>query len=213
MKESHREGIANHSDPESCAKHREVRREALTGVQAGWVLSFESNDRERRRRQVWRKAKRTASKTRDGGRLPGVGDPRHAWKLSAREPGGPGGARSHEKAAGRKGNSKGHSLHARRREVGPLRSTGEGSEQGESLAEEPEGRRWIKENAMNEHTDRAQDREPASQGLRGVREAAHRDKGLRFTTLLHHVNEQLLLDSFYLLKKQAAPGVDRVTWS
>jgi RNA-directed DNA polymerase len=31
-------------------------------------------------------------------------------------------------------------------------------------------------------------------------------------TLLHHVNEKLLLDSFYLLKKQAAPGVDRVTW-
>jgi group II intron reverse transcriptase/maturase len=46
-----------------------------------------------------------------------------------------------------------------------------------------------------------------------VREAAQRDKGLRFTTLLHHVNEKLLLDSFYLLKRQAAPGVDRVTWS
>jgi group II intron reverse transcriptase/maturase len=27
------------------------------------------------------------------------------------------------------------------------------------------------------------------------------------------VNEKLLLDSFYLLKRQAAPGVDRVTWS
>jgi group II intron reverse transcriptase/maturase len=45
-----------------------------------------------------------------------------------------------------------------------------------------------------------------------VREAAQRDKGLRFTTLLHHVNEKLLLDSFFQLKKQAAPGVDRVTW-
>jgi RNA-directed DNA polymerase len=65
---------------------------------------------------------------------------------------------------------------------------------------------------MKEHTDRAQDREIASIGLRGVREAAQRDKGLRFTTLLHHVNEQLLLDSFYQLKRQAAPGVDRVTW-
>ncbi len=65
---------------------------------------------------------------------------------------------------------------------------------------------------MKEHTDRAQDRETASKGLQGVREAAQRDKGLRFTTLLHHVNEQLLLDSFYLLKRQAAPGVDRVTW-
>jgi retron-type reverse transcriptase len=65
---------------------------------------------------------------------------------------------------------------------------------------------------MNEHTSRTQDREIASRGLQGVREAAKRDKGLRFTTLLHHVNGQLLLDSFFLLKKEAAPGVDRVTW-
>ena len=67
---------------------------------------------------------------------------------------------------------------------------------------------------MNEHTDRTQDRITitASRGLQGVREAAQRDKGLRFTTLLHHVNEKLLLDSFCQLKKQAAPGVDRVTW-
>src|SRR5580658_649940 len=92
MKESCREGIANHSDPESCGPHREVRREALTGAQAGWVLSFESNDRERRRCQVKRKATRTASPARDAGRLPGVGDPTHAGKLVAREPGDPGAA-------------------------------------------------------------------------------------------------------------------------
>ena len=66
---------------------------------------------------------------------------------------------------------------------------------------------------MKEYADRAQDRETTSIGLRGVREAAQRDQGLRFTTLLHHGHEQLLLDSFYLLKRQAAPGVDRVTWS
>jgi RNA-directed DNA polymerase len=65
---------------------------------------------------------------------------------------------------------------------------------------------------MNEHTDRTQDRVIASRGLQGVREAAQRDKGLRFTTLMHHVNEKLLLEGFYLLKRQAAPGVDRVTW-
>jgi hypothetical protein len=65
---------------------------------------------------------------------------------------------------------------------------------------------------MNEHTNRAQGRAIASRGLQGVREAAQRDKGLRFTTLLHHVSEKLLLEGFYLLKKQAAPGVDRVTW-
>lgn len=65
---------------------------------------------------------------------------------------------------------------------------------------------------MEEHTSRTQGREIVSRGLPGVREAAQRDKGLRFTALLHHVNEKLLLDSFYLLKKEAAPGVDRVTW-
>ena len=65
---------------------------------------------------------------------------------------------------------------------------------------------------MNEHTNRTQGRAIASRGLQGVREAAQRDKGLRFTTLLHHVNEKLLLEGFYLLKRQAAPGVDRVTW-
>jgi RNA-directed DNA polymerase len=65
---------------------------------------------------------------------------------------------------------------------------------------------------MEDHTDRAQKRDAVSQGLPGVRQAARRDKGLQFTTLLHHVDEGLLLDSFYLLKKQAAPGVDRVTW-
>ena len=35
------EGIANHIGPESCAAHREVRREALTGVHAGQPLSRE----------------------------------------------------------------------------------------------------------------------------------------------------------------------------
>ena len=65
---------------------------------------------------------------------------------------------------------------------------------------------------MNEHTDPTQSGATVSQGLHGVREAARRDKGLRFTALLHHVNEGLLRDSFYLLKKDAAPGVDRVTW-
>ena len=66
---------------------------------------------------------------------------------------------------------------------------------------------------MEEHTDPTQSRATVSQGLHGVREAARRDKGLRFTALLHHVNESLLLDSFHLLKKEAAPGGDDMTWS
>ena len=49
-------------------------------------------------------------------------------------------------------------------------------------------------------------------GLRGVREAARRDKETRFTALLHHVTPELLRRSFFALKKNAAPGVDRMTW-
>ena len=49
-------------------------------------------------------------------------------------------------------------------------------------------------------------------GLFGVRQAARRDKELRFTALLHHVTPELLQASFFDLKKNAAPGVDGVTW-
>ena len=41
MKESCSEGGANHAGPESCGAYREVRVEALTGGNAGWVLSRE----------------------------------------------------------------------------------------------------------------------------------------------------------------------------
>jgi hypothetical protein len=78
-------------------------------------------------------------------------------------------------------------------------------------AEGPEGRRSIKENTEKANPSRIQSREIGSRGLHGVREAAKRDKELRFTALLHHVTEGLLRDSFYSLQREAAPGVDRVT--
>jgi group II intron reverse transcriptase/maturase len=45
-----------------------------------------------------------------------------------------------------------------------------------------------------------------------VRERARKNKQERFTALLHHVSVGLLRDSFYGLKRKAAPGVDGVTW-
>jgi RNA-directed DNA polymerase len=41
MKESHGEGLANHTGPESCMGTGNGVNEALTGVRAGWVLSPE----------------------------------------------------------------------------------------------------------------------------------------------------------------------------
>jgi retron-type reverse transcriptase len=51
-----------------------------------------------------------------------------------------------------------------------------------------------------------------SQGLNGVREKARKNERERFTALLHHVTVDLLRDSYYGLKRKAAPGVDGVTW-
>jgi retron-type reverse transcriptase len=45
-----------------------------------------------------------------------------------------------------------------------------------------------------------------------VREAAKDNKEMKFTALLHHLTVDLLRDSFYALKRKAAPGVDGVTW-
>jgi len=41
MKEPHGEGLASHTDPESCVVSREAGHEALTGAHAGGVLSRE----------------------------------------------------------------------------------------------------------------------------------------------------------------------------
>lgn len=51
-----------------------------------------------------------------------------------------------------------------------------------------------------------------SPGLERVREAARRDKSLRFTCLLHHVTEQMLREAYNALNPKAAPGVDGMTW-
>ena len=51
-----------------------------------------------------------------------------------------------------------------------------------------------------------------SNGLGRVREVARKDKDARFTALLHHVSCLRLPLAFDALKKDAAPGVDGVTW-
>ena len=79
-------------------------------------------------------------------------------------------------------------------------------------AETVEERPSTKRNAWRAAAVRTQSRAAASSGLLRVREAARRDKRARFTALLHHVTPQLLRDSFYALKRAAAPGVDGVRW-
>jgi RNA-directed DNA polymerase len=81
-----------------------------------------------------------------------------------------------------------------------------------AAAESVEGRGSTKGNAAR--TLLAPDTEPGKRGmgLWGVRAAAKRDKGMRFTALLHHIGPELLQASYFELKRSAAPGVDGMTW-
>ena len=83
---------------------------------------------------------------------------------------------------------------------------------GAQAAEAVEGRPSTKRNALWAAAVRTQSRVSASPGLQRVREAAKRDKRVRFTALLHHLTLQRLRESFYALKRDAAPGVDGVGW-
>lgn len=67
-------------------------------------------------------------------------------------------------------------------------------------------------NDFDSPAPRTQCRTGASTGLEGVREAARGNKRERFTALLHHVTPSLLVESFYALRKNAAAGVEGVTW-
>jgi len=76
-----------------------------------------------------------------------------------------------------------------------------------------EGERLAKGNSGEQNRSRAQIRNDLNRALDRVREAAVRDKALQFTTLWHHVyNLDRLREAYLGLKRNAAPGVDRVTW-
>src|SRR6266849_4960747 len=86
------------------------------------------------------------------------------------------------------------------------------NKEGNPSAEAVEGRRQPKENDAQSNTQPTLSGKRVSQGLSGVRRAARERREERFTALLHHVTVHLLRESFDALKKNAAPGVDGVTW-
>ena len=102
-----------------------------------------------------------------------------------------------------------HALEESDRTIVPMNQP---NKEDSSSAEVGEGRVRTKENIAQSNTSPTQSGERVSQGLRGVREAAKARKQERFTALLHHLSVGLLRDSYYALKRQAAPGVDGVTW-
>ena len=79
-------------------------------------------------------------------------------------------------------------------------------------AEQVEGRALTKGNIVVPAAVRTQGRRAVSIGLQGVRRKAQQDKDVRFNNLFNHITSDLLIKSFYSLKKNAAAGVDKVTW-
>ena len=88
MKEPYRKGVANHPDLESCAGGGDSAGEALTEAAAGWVSSRERTRFGPRRNALMRKATPTQTPSRVLAGPGAVGDPTHAAKFPAREPGG-----------------------------------------------------------------------------------------------------------------------------
>src|SRR5260370_16334060 len=81
-----------------------------------------------------------------------------------------------------------------------------------SVAEPGEPRTTTKGNGGQQRRRRAKDRASVSQALERVRQAARQRKKERFTSLLHHVDPAMLRTAFYAMKRDAAPGVDGMTW-
>jgi len=81
-----------------------------------------------------------------------------------------------------------------------------------SGAEPVEPRAGTKGNANQQHTGRTQSRETVSQVLARIRQTARERKKERFTALFHHINVELLRYAFFAIRREAAPGVDGVTW-
>jgi group II intron reverse transcriptase/maturase len=86
------------------------------------------------------------------------------------------------------------------------------NQDGKVTAENEEGRPLSRENAPQPNTHLTQSGARVSQGLWGVRKVAKEHQEMKFTALLHHLTVELLRESFYALKRKAAPGVDGMSW-
>jgi RNA-directed DNA polymerase len=84
---------------------------------------------------------------------------------------------------------------------------------GVLAAERVEPRGLAEGKTPRQNTNRAQDRATVQSALGRIRQAAVKDKKVRFTSLMHHIYDlSMLREAYYGLKRNAAPGVDGETW-
>jgi RNA-directed DNA polymerase len=214
MKVRYGEEVANHSGPESCVLRREAQGEALTGETGGPAIEprnqesgmptllseAEGNTVQGDNRKSCSDPTRSETLCTPGSLLHGSSEISSVSEAPCSDVAGKVNDRKPASYADEKSDTP----------IVPMKPPNN----GESPAEAVEGRGVAKGNACESPASRTQSRaHDASMGLAGIREAAKQDRNLRFTALLHHITPALLVESFYALRKQAAPGVDGVTWT
>jgi group II intron reverse transcriptase/maturase len=81
-----------------------------------------------------------------------------------------------------------------------------------AVAEVVEERRPAKGNTTGTTRPGHSDGQGVSSGLDRVRDVARKDKDVKFTALLHHVNVDRLRAAYWAINPKAATGADGVTW-
>src|SRR5687768_7026775 len=91
-------------------------------------------------------------------------------------------------------------------------ATKRANKRGQPRAESVERREGAEGNTNEQRTHRTLSRASVSQRLGRVRERARHGKKERFTALMHHITLEVLDAAFGWLKRNAAAGIDEVTW-
>jgi RNA-directed DNA polymerase len=103
-------------------------------------------------------------------------------------------------------------MHDREKSDPPIVARKPANADGQPSTESVERRGGAEGNALQPSTLRTPSRDGVTAGLERLRTAARLKKKERFTALLHHVSPDLLRSAYSWLKRDAAAGVDGVTW-
>jgi RNA-directed DNA polymerase len=110
------------------------------------------------------------------------------------------------------GNCRKPEMHERGKSDRPIVPAKSSNKPERSGAEAVEGRGLAKGNTASKTRPGHCAGQGVSNALGRVRRAAEKDKGLRFTALLHHVTVDRLRCAYEALSRDAAAGVDGVSW-
>src|ERR1700704_2198641 len=95
----------------------------------------------------------------------------------------------------------------------PAVSTKRPNTAGRPAAEGVERRGLVKGNSLQRDMHRMQGRGRVKQALGRIRQAAEREKEGKLTSLMHHIYAvDTLREAYYRLEREAAAGVDGITW-